>query len=31
MDKVILRGSMGGVIIYIIVGIIGYATFSDQI
>jgi hypothetical protein len=30
MDKVVLRGSMGGIGVYIIVGFFGYVTFADQ-
>lgn len=30
MDKVLTRGSLICVIIYILVGVMGYATFSDQ-
>lgn len=28
MDKIVIRGSMGNVLVYVVVGIFGYATFS---
>ena len=28
MTKIVVRGSMGGVFVYLLVGIFGYATFS---
>lgn len=31
MDKVILRASFGGVFIFILIGVFGYATFSHQV
>lgn len=30
MDKVLTRGSIICIVIYIVVGIMGYATFSDK-
>ena len=31
MDKVVLRGSLGAVVLYIVVGIFGYWTFSTDV
>jgi len=31
MDKVLYRGSLGGVLIYLIIGIFGYATFANDV
>jgi hypothetical protein len=30
MEKVVLRGSLGSVFVYIIAGIFGYVTFADK-
>ena len=31
MDKIVIRASMGIVIIYMLVGVFGYLTFADQL
>jgi len=31
MEKVVLRGSLGAVLFYIVAGIFGYLTFSNDV
>jgi amino acid permease len=31
MDRIVYRASIGGVFVYLLVGIFGYATFADKV